>query len=657
MGGLFVLFAGGSLSVCLGRRLSAHRLGIGSAVVGSFASGSATVWALLTGRILTAAIDWTGMPFCVLRLELDPLSLFFAAIISLLGLLCAVYGAEYWAEHRGSRAVGLGWAEYCFLVGSMLLVVGAQSAVTFLVAWEVMSIVSFLLVLFDGKRREALEAGWVYLAAAHLGAASLMVMFLVLGHNSASLDFDALGKNLGTGARAAAFLLAMAGFGSKAGFVPMHVWLPEAHPAAPSHVSALMSGIMIKMGIYGILRVLLILGAPPVWWGWTLLGIGAVSGVLGVSFALAQHDLKRLLAYHSVENIGIIALGIGLGMLGWSTGNIPLAALGFAGGLLHVFNHAVFKGLLFLSAGSALRAAHTRDMDKLGGLMRRMPFTGRSFLLGSAAISGLPPLNGFVSEFLIYLGAFRAVSSETVPVGVRLAGILALVSLAMIGGLASACFVKATGTVFLGESRNPQAKEVREAGLSMLLPMGALSLLCVLVGLGGPIVLRVLWNLLGVFPFAGLLAEGIRDEAAGPLGWVSLTVGMLFLIGAVLLILRKALLRGKPRAAAVTWDCGYAAPSPRMQYTSSSFAAPILELFRPALRTRTRGRLPDALFPRSADLHTHTGDIFRSGLFGPIFRMVEAAARRLRPLQHGQIQSYVLYLAVTLLALLVWKLQ
>ena len=657
LGGIVVLFAGAFLCACFGAKGGVNRLGPLAAVAGCLAAGWAGGVALLSGRFVETALGWSGIPFCTLRFGLDPLSGFFAVVIALLGLVGAVYGMGYWREHRGQRALGFGWAEYLVLVASMLGVVAARDGVFFLVAWEIMSLVSFLLVLFDRNRRETLEAGWIYLAAAQLGAACLLVMFLILGRGLGSMDFAAMGKNISPGGATAVFLLALLGFGSKAGFVPMHVWLPEAHPAAPSHVSALMSGVMIKMGIYGILRVLLMLGPPPAWWGWTLLGIGAVSGVLGVLFALAQHDLKRLLAYHSVENIGIISLGLGLGTLGWSMGNGALAALGFAGALLHVLNHAVFKGLLFLAAGSVLHATDTRDMDQLGGLMRRMPFTGSFFLLGSAAIAGLPPLNGFVSEFLIYLASFREVSSVSGPIAGRLAGILALVSLSLIGGLACACFVKAAGTVFLGEPRTEKAEKARESSASMLISMGALGTLCVLIGLSGPLVLSGIWNAVRQFSIPDALNEGIWERTFRALTWVSIGGGVLIVIALALVILRKKLLAGKTVGEAGTWDCGYAAPTARMQYTSSSFASPLVELFRPVLRTRTEMEKVEGYFPKHSSLQSHTGDVFCSVLFRPLFRLVEALALRFRPLQHGRVQIQVLYLALTLLILLIWKLR
>ncbi len=371
-----------------------------------------------------------------------------------------------------------------------------------------MSLASFFLVMFDHEKDEVMRAGWTYLAATHLGTAFLLVMFLVLGAGG-SLDFSAL---TASGLPAAlVFAAALIGFGTKAGFVPLHVWLPEAHPAAPSHVSALMSGVMIKTGIYGLLRVMTFLGAPAAWWGWSLVVIGAVSGVAGVLFALAQHDLKRLLAYHSVENIGIIALGLGIGILGTVSANPVVAAMGFCGALLHVVNHGIFKSLLFLGAGSVLHATGTRAIDRLGGLIKSMPVTGAAFLVGAAAICALPPLNGFVSEFLVYSAAFNSVAAGTQVWG----GMVVIGGLALIGGLAAACFTKAFGVVFLGEPRSRDAVGVHEAPLSMCWPMATLAALCLAIGLTAP------WMVELVMPAVAQLTPsvgntGLLNGAARP---------------------------------------------------------------------------------------------------------------------------------------------
>src|SRR5207248_1872894 len=297
---------------------------------------------------------------------------------------------------------------------------------------EVMALSPFFLVMFDDRKTAARHAAWIYLAATHLGTAFLLVLFIVLGGAAGSSDFDAYRSVLqnNPGLASLVFVLALIGFGSKAGIVPAHVWLPEAHPAAPSHISALMSGAMIKVGIYGLVRILTLLGTPQPWWGWTLIAIGASSGVLGVLFALAQHDLKRLLAYSSIENIGIILLGIGIGVLGLATGTPALAVIGFAGGLLHTLNHSIFKGLLFLGAGAVQHASHSLEFEQLGGLLKRMPWTGAAFLAGAAAIVGLPPLNGFISEFLLFYSGFAAVLDPAPHIAV--AGLIAIIVMGLI---------------------------------------------------------------------------------------------------------------------------------------------------------------------------------------------------------------------------------
>jgi NADH:ubiquinone oxidoreductase subunit 5 (subunit L)/multisubunit Na+/H+ antiporter MnhA subunit len=447
------------------------------------------------------------------------------------------------------------------------------------------------------------------------------------------------------------------GFGTKAGFMPLHVWLPEAHPAAPSHVSAVMSGVMIKTGIYGLVRLLVLLGPPPAWWGWLLLVIGVTSGVLGVLFALAQHDLKRLLAYHSVENIGIIALGLGLGTLGVASGMPALAVLGYGGGLLHVINHALFKGLLFLGAGSVLHGAGTREIDRLGGLLRRMPWTGTCFLVGAAAIAGLPPLNGFVSEFLIYLAAFGSLAGAEGQVMSQIPGLVAIGTLALIGGLATACFTKAFGIVFLGEPRSADAALAKEGGPAMRLPMVLLATACVGAGLF-PVaaVFALTPALLLVARQPKAVVTAVLAGAADPLRMIAIGAALLLMIVAFLTILRRLLLAGRSVEETGTWDCGYARPTARMQYTASSFAQPLTELFGLVLRTRTRLVPPKGFFPHRAALETDTPDAFSELLFRPAFAGIERALDRLRALQQGRIQVYVLYIVLTLIALMVWKL-
>jgi hydrogenase-4 component B len=651
--------------------------------VGSIGIGAASLLGLLVSLLALASGDasgislpWNTMIGASFSVGMDPLTGFFLLPIYGLAAVCALFGRGYWEHLGGTRSLGAPWFFYAVLVASMAMVTLARNAVLFLVAWEVMALSSWLLVTFEHEREEVRQAGITYLVATQIGTAFLLVMFMVLGtaggpltadpsayavgfaadapQSAGALDFARFG-GIGGPAAAAVFLLALVGFGTKAGIVPLHVWLPEAHPAAPSHVSALMSGVMIKTGIYGLLRVLAFLGAPPAWWGWTLVLVGAVSGVTGVLFALAQHDIKRLLAYHSVENIGIICMGIGVGLLGVSYGMPAVAVIGFAGGLLHVVNHALFKGLLFLGAGAVAHAAGTRDMDRLGGLLKRMPLTGAAFLVAAAAICGLPPLNGFVSELLIFTGAFRAVvmgpSASAAAAGVVVA------ALALVSGLALACFTKAFGVTFLGEPRSPAAAAAVEARPSMTAAMVMLAAACAGIGLLGSLAVAAL------APLAAALAGLPADEAAHMLipsadalrtaAWVAAALAAA--VG-LLALLRRLLLSRRARAEAGTWDCGYVKPDARMQYTSSSFAQPLTGTFRAMLATKRNVVPVEGLFPKEASFSTETPDVFTRRVFAPLFSWIASLASRMRWIQHGRLQLYVLYIAAALLILMIWRL-
>ena len=621
---------------------------VGGCLAGAGAAGS---W-LLSGRTWTLLRSWS-VPGGSFSLGMDSLSSFFLFLVFLVGAASALTAVDY-MEDDEPRSRDSFWFFFGLLISSMALVTAARNAVLFLVAWEIMALSSFFLVVHDDEKLSVRRAGWLYLAASHIGAAVLVVFFLLLGRGAHTLDFNAFPGP--AAARAGTlFLLALAGFGMKAGLVPLHIWLPEAHSAAPSPVSGLMSGVMIKMGIYGLVRSLGFLGAPPAWWGAALLSVGAVSGVLGVLFALAQHDLKRLLAYHSVENIGIITMGIGAGLLGTSLGCPALAVLGWTGGLLHVLNHAVFKGLLFLSGGAAVRAAGTREMDRLGGLLKKMPWTGGCFLVGAAAISGLPPLNGFVSEFLIFLGLLGGFSLGGAA-GPWL--VAAVGSLALIAGLAAACFCKAFGTVFLGAARSDGAAKVSEAGGPTRASLATLAAICALVGFFPGRVLRAGAGIVrGVVPLPGGSVAAVLESAEKSLACVSFValglLGGVAVLGGFLLLLR----RRRGAVSTVTWDCGYAFPGPRMQYTASSFAQPAMAFFGSLLRLRRSSSAAIGYFPEHASFHTEMPDPFREEVYRPLFVRLKETLFHGRRLQHGVLRFYVLYIVLALAAFLVWAMR
>lgn len=570
-------------------------------------------------------------------LELDPVAAWFLIPSLVLAACGGIYGLAYWSDSR-PRARFLRLA-YGALAAALTLLATAAHPMTFLLAWEGMAVLACLLVLTEDREIEARRAGWLFLATTHVGTLALFAAFALLPGGLA--HFGALPAGFAASGRGTAFfLLCLFAFGVKAGVMPFHFWLPPAHAAAPSHVSALMSGVLIKMGILGLVRVVLWTPDPPLWWGGLLLGLGAVSGILGVAFALGQHDLKRLLAYHSIENIGIILMGLGLGLLGKTLGHPAMMALGFGGALLHVLNHALFKGLLFLAAGAVHHASGTRSLERLGGLARRMPWTSAAFLAGAWAICGLPPLNGFVSEWLVYLGSFRALAVSRWPWSVAL-----LASLALIGALALACFAKAFGTAFLGEPRTEGAGRAREVPWSMRGAMGFLALACGGIGLAPGLLAPALDRTVvalgaGAAPLAGLA----RFSTLSLLG-----VGMLFLAALLALWIRPA------RSAEIpTWDCGYAEPTARMQVTASSFAAGPVAGLRWALLPEEHPPRVRGLFPAPAHYEGHVADPVLDRAAAPGLRLAARGLSLLRVVQGGQLPVYLLYVLLALMSLLVW---
>jgi len=581
---------------------------------------------------------------------LDPLSAFFLVPIFLVGALASIYALGYYPQPLNPRTGRSIQLFFGILVAGMGLLVVARHALTFLLGWEAMALSAFLLVGAESDRAEARRASLVYLLATHAGTLSLFCMFALWRSATGSFELKAA-EGMGMGAMGATFVLALLGFGLKAGIMPLHFWLPGAHAAAPSHVSAMLSGVVLKMGIYGLVRTLSLLPAFPASWGGIVLFLGAASALLGVVFAIAQHDLKRLLAYHSVENIGIILMGLALAMAGRSLGRPELVALGLGGCLLHTWNHSFFKSLLFLGAGSVVRATGTRRIDELGGLERAMPATAALFLAGAVAICGLPPLNGFVSELMVYLGLFGAATAQG-PLSVS--GALAAAALAMVGALAVACFVKVFGAVFLGEPRSGRSARAREAPASMLTPMAALALACVAIGAAPALVAPAIDA--AVATWGGAAADGAVSlnapsvSEAAPLGVVgAISASLIAATAALALVLSRSRARA---ARGPTWDCGYARPTSRMQYTASSFARSIVGMFAWAIKPPAEPERLEGAFPRPARLHVEAGDPVLDRFLAPAFRRITGLSDWLRRFQQGLTQHYVLYVLIALVALL-----
>ncbi len=647
---VLIAFSGVPGLFCDPKSRTGERISAGLHAAGSVLGIAGSLWGLDPAHHAVLAWRW-AVPEGEFAVGIDGLSAFFLAPVFLISGLGSVYALDYWRHEDHPETGRRLRLFYGLLTVGMALLMIARHTLTFLLGWELMALFAFLTINTEDKDPAVREASLLYLFCTHAGTLALFVMFGLMRAEIGSFRFLPMGDaTVASGAGSAIFLLALFGFGMKAGAMPFHIWLPSAHASAPTHVSALMSGVLIKTGIYGLARVVSLLPTPPAWWGGCVLAMGVVSGVLGVAFAIGQHDLKRLLAYHSIENIGIILIGFGAGMLGRALGRPDVAVLGFAGALLHVWNHGLFKALLFFSAGSVIHATGTREIDRLGGLGKAMPRTALAFLIGAVAICGLPPLNGFVSEMLVYLGLLRAVTSDDPRLWLGAA--LAAPALALVGALAVACFVKAYGAVFLGAGRSEKVAHAHDPGPCMLVPLSILAGLCALIGCAP-------------FLFAPILEAGI----AGPLGTVSSPLGELAPLGWVTLaalLLASAIAGGarwlaatsrrEPAGETVTWDCGYAAPAPSMQYTSSSFADTLVGWFGWALRPESHlPKLADAPFPARAAFSSHVGDTVLDRIIVPFCRACAHAMGWFRWLQAGSLHAYLLYILVTLLLLLLWR--
>lgn len=633
--GLGLVLAGG---LAAARSLTLFRLLVAAGCL----VGSLPAFSILAGDAPSRVSIPVHVPGGPWVLGIDVLSAWFLLIVFGVGAATAIYGASYLGRENHSGRASRAHLVLSFLLVSLALVVTAAAAVPFLMAWELMAIWAYLLLVFESEKPGVRRAGLLYLVVTHTATLALFALFALWGREARDLTFDALaaaGPAL-PGHGTAVLALALFAFGLKAGIVPLHFWLPDAHAAAPSHISALFSGVMIKTGIYGLLRVLLLLGGAPAWWGWVVLTMGVVSGVLGVLWALTQHDLKRLLAYHSVENIGIILLGIGAGALGMTYHHPVVAVLGFAGATLHTLNHALFKSLLFLGAGAVVRATGTRDIERLGGLAKRMPLTWAAFLAGSVAIVGLPPLNGFVSEWVTYQALLAGGMLEG-PIRLQ---VLAVAGLALVGALALACFSKVCGVVFLGQARMPEAWSATEAERGMLVPLFLLVVACAFIGLVPAAAIGTSVRIGAAVAGAGGAGVGAMPRhlaaAAQAAGWTS--AGLLLLVALVGLVRSRRRTRRRPRQP--TWRCGYAYGEPRMQYTASSFAAPLIAAYEPITGVQVE---------RSASaFRSHPTDLVLTAGVRPLWHGLMWTAERLRPIQQGRLPLYLMYVVATVILLL-----
>jgi len=650
LAGIFLLFAGGIVSLFLHGSLK-------PSVSAFFSFLSAAILSFVSLNVLFGGdtLKYSfSLPFPIgtVAIVIDPLSAFFILLISVMSFISLVYSIGYIASYKDKGTLPSHYFFLLLLICSMVCVAVVQNVVFFLIIWETMSLSSFFLVIFEDDKKEVLSAGMNYLIMMHISILFIMAGFMALSLHAGSPDFSAFSKVFAENGilKNAIFLCLFIGFGIKSGFVPFHNWLPKAHPAAPSHVSSIMSGVMIKTGIYGILRIIALMGLPTLEMSYFVVGISVVTALYGVLYAIAQHDIKRLLAYHSIENIGIIGIGIGVGMFGLVYGDNLLAVLGFTGALLHVLNHSIFKELLFLGAGSVYTKTRTRDIEKLGGLLKKMPCTGWLFLIGAFAIVGLPPLNGFVSEFIIYIGLLKGFEIKSLDILVIF--ILSFGSLAFVGSMALLCFTKVFGVAFLGEPRSKEAQQVNnDVSYTMLLPMILLALFIFAIGLFPQYAIKLTIGAAGVLTGARLPVSGIFPIHL--MNMVSaIALVFLGLTGSVLLI-RSLILANKKREGFKTWDCGYQAPNSRMQYTASSYAAPFLSLFNPFFAVTSDTVKPQGYFPGTAKFNEKKRDVIEYYFIRRLTGFIDGILKKFTWIQSGDTQLYILYGVIFLVVALI----
>jgi len=662
---LALFLAGAILSICFNKKEATTRI-ISSlfAALGSLLGFLSGLYFLISGEIYKFNLP-LSFPGFNLAFNIDGLSAFFITIIGLISFLSSIYAFEYLKHYKDKYK--LNWLGFFFniFIASLLLVSASDNMLLFLIVWELMSITSYFLVIFERNKEENIKAGFIYFLMTHIGTAFILIAFLIVYKYTGLLNFSEISlvaDKIPPIAYAGIFIFSLIGFGSKAGIIPLHIWLPEAHPAAPSHVSAIMSGVMIKLGVYMMFRFYLdILPNTPLWCGVVILIVGAISALLGVLYALAEHDIKKLLAYHSIENIGIILLGLGAGMIFLSLGMKNLATIALVASLFHVLNHAIFKALLFLGAGSIISATHTGNMEKYGGLIKRMPQTALFFLIGSLAISALPPFNGFFSEWLVFQSLFAGAS-----IGDLKLDLLFLVSagfLVFTSALAAACFVKAYGISFLARPRSEEAEHAKEVGAPMLLGMGILAFLTLGIGLFSGTISKLLVRVsLGLKNLSGLEFKSIFNYQSLELsqGWATISppiifFGLILFIGLTFVIVYLVSYKNKTKISR-TWDCGHDLNS-RGEITATGFSRSIITIFKGVLKPtkQTSIKYHDEemrYFPKNQSINIGRDDLYQKFLYSPIKKISDWSSESAKRIQSGNINAYIAYIFIGLIALL-----
>jgi formate hydrogenlyase subunit 3/multisubunit Na+/H+ antiporter MnhD subunit len=591
---------------------------------------------VLPGSIITGAIP----------IRLDALSGWFILIINLVFITGGFYGIQYLKAYKEKKnSITLHGIAFIILHSSLLSLCVVQNSFAFLIAWEIMALSAFTVVIFEHEKIPVIKAGINYLIQSHVAIVFLMLGFMWVYIKTGSYDFQAIStftENSNIADSLVIFVSLFLGFSLKAGFVPLHTWLPYAHPAAPAHISGIMSGVIIKIGIFGILRFIPIVKTDYLTIGYFLLIVSVVSSLYGVMLAIVQHNLKRLLAYHSIENIGIIGIGISIGCIGLGNGNPFLSALGFAGALLHTLNHALFKSLLFYTAGNVYQATHSLNIEQLGGVIKKMPQTSLLFLIAAIAICGIPPFNGFISEFVIYSGLYHWLHNALlVSLVVIIFTILALV---MVGGLAMLCFTKAFGIVFLGEPRHEIQHEMKEVPFTQLIPLYVLASIMLFIGTSPKYILSLLEKPVGVLTgnqFVTILTfQGKAMNALQPIGWAAL---VLILMIALIYFIRNQTQSKRSISIASTWGCGYVAPTVKQQYTAGSFVRSYGKLFGVIILWFKKEDEISEVFPTNGHFESHTYDKIEKWVIDKPIIAYKSFMGRFIFLQNGKLQYYILY--------------
>ena len=598
----------------------------------------------LTGTPLDFIIAGASF-FGSVPIRIDALSAWFILIINFTCINGAIYGIGYMKPyHQQKSNLAMHWMLFLLFQFSMLWVCMLQHGLAFLVAWEIMSLSSLLLVIFEHQKRDTLKAGINYLVQMHVGVTFLSIAFMWIYFSEGSFDFNAAGNFFNSNPNAWLFLMLFIGFGIKAGFIPLHSWLPHAHPAAPSHISGVMSGVIVKIGIYGIIRFALMLKSDLILIGDAVLILSVLTGIFGIINSAVHRDFKKMLAYCTIENIGIIGVGIALMLIGKGMNNQVLFVLGLSGALLHTLNHSLFKSLLFFSAGSVYQQTHTRDMEKLGGLIHKMPQTATFFLLGALAIGGLPPLNGFISEFIIYSGFLEGVNTMSLAHTTLM--ILSMAGLAIIGGLSLLTFTKSFGVIFLGSPREQLHHEPEEVSLLMRIPQYLIIVMLFSIGLFPQFYFSTILHLISsIVPFAQLPEQSAFASTITLMQEIGIYSLVFLLLLGIVFFIRNYFTRTRPSTINSTWGCGYVAPYSKMQYTGKAFSKTLGKLFN-FLVIEKKGYVEitaHEIFPKIRKHASFYIDFFEGKVLSAIRKQFFFGMNYFQFIQNGKIQMYVLY--------------